>query len=270
MKKLKEEKLAENRTLKVLRSNIENLNNYLKMRDTKPDEQLRIQAIHAHLLEQENRILRDSIVEYNLSVCVGEYDELLGSEAIKLYLSKHEEVRSGKRKSNNNTNDNAADVVTAEPAHQRRNRNEMEVELNREEDSEEIAEKELAINFEEDEIEETARKERRKRQKKKQASIESSDSESREEGEIVEDEEDYDSKICGPMDPAIAIESRIQVYWAQEKEWRKGTVKKWNDQFNMYEIDYDHEKDEEPVLEHLTGPSKEKWMFIRSTRSGLR
>lgn len=81
-----------------------------------------------------------------------------------------------------------------------------------------------------------------------------------------EDREVYENVQCGEKDDSILPGSRIQVYWKGDKCWYKGTVVGWDENRKLYLINYDNEEDLEPMGEHLTGPSKEKWEYARATR----
>lgn len=81
-----------------------------------------------------------------------------------------------------------------------------------------------------------------------------------------DDREEYENAQCGEKDESILPGSRIQVYWKGNKLWFKGTVVGWDDNKKVYLINYDDELDLEPMEEHLTGPSKEKWRYARATR----
>jgi hypothetical protein len=81
-----------------------------------------------------------------------------------------------------------------------------------------------------------------------------------------DDREEYENAQCGEKDEAILPGSRIQVYWKGNKRWFKGTVVGWDDNKKVYLINYDDELDLEPMEEHLTGLSKEKWKYARATR----
>jgi len=88
--------------------------------------------------------------------------------------------------------------------------------------------------------------------------------------EISYDEENdrkhYEEAEYGEYDESIATGSRIQVYWKGEDLWYKGTVRGWDEVDRVYLIDYDNEESLEPLGEHLTGPSAERWDYIRATR----
>lgn len=86
------------------------------------------------------------------------------------------------------------------------------------------------------------------------------------EAEDYDDREQYENAQCGEKDESILPGSRIQVYWKGNKRWFKGTVVGWDDSKKVYLINYDDELDLEPMEEHLTGPSKEKWEYARATR----
>jgi hypothetical protein len=77
--------------------------------------------------------------------------------------------------------------------------------------------------------------------------------------------EHYQNAQCGECDPNIIIGSRIQVYWKGNKEWYGGTIFGWCDNAKQYIIDYDDSKEDGPILEHLTGPHAENWLYIRSS-----
>jgi hypothetical protein len=87
----------------------------------------------------------------------------------------------------------------------------------------------------------------------------------KEEEDIYDDREEYKNKISGEMDPEILPGSRIKVYWKGNGEWYLGRVVRWNETARQYEGDYDDE--DEPILEHLTGPSQENWKFAREKRN---
>jgi hypothetical protein len=82
----------------------------------------------------------------------------------------------------------------------------------------------------------------------------------------IDDKDIYENAECGEEDPSIILGSLILVYWNLENKWFKGKVLRWNKEQKQYEIEYEGEENEEPMLEHLTGPSKEKWEFARQTR----
>ncbi len=81
-----------------------------------------------------------------------------------------------------------------------------------------------------------------------------------------DDTEFYHNAKCGEKDPTISPGARIQVYWKPISAWRRGTVKCWNESAKQYEVEYESDDDEEPLLEHLTGESREKWEYRRDTR----
>ena len=47
-------------------------------------------------------------------------------------------------------------------------------------------------------------------------------------------------------------------------------MKRWNREVRQYEVDYDSDDDPDPMLEHLTGESKEKWDFITTNTRDMR
>src|SRR5688572_14238999 len=97
--------------------------------------------------------------------------------------------------------------------------------------------------------------------KRNEGSNSEEEREGKEKEDMYDDTEEYKNKISGEMDPEILSGSRIKVYWKGNGEWFLGRVVRWNETARQYEVDYDDEA--EPILEHLTGPTKETWKFAR-------
>jgi hypothetical protein len=267
---LENERVNQKLNISTLNTNIANLISYqASLRpETHPKLEETVSSRINHLKDTLNSLIqkgKNTVAEINTR-----FQEMLKfrneSLSVQNYLKRKRGEDAGIEKENENENENENEVE---------NENEDENEsvkkkrkLSKEKEKEKEKEEESDSHFaDEEDIEHYTNMEENERlQSEMQVDDRDEDDDSGEgEGEGDDDEEDdaefYRNAVCGEMDPSIKPDSRIRVRW-KGNDWRRATVKGWNKEARQYEVDYDSDVEPDPLLEHLTGESKEQWEFI--------
>lgn len=244
LKKAEEERYKQKRDKKANNQNKAHLIQFQSLNSSNDLEKKNLEAIINHLTKQISAIIEKSKTTIsNIQQCHEELEILRESESVKIFLNKKELKNLKKRKRNE------------EKEKEKENEEEKEENSEFEEDFVDTEiEKRMEVEFEKESEEEL-------KKKRKTTRGDEDENEKNENEDITRELEDYDNRKCGEEDPSIQPDSRIQVHWRLENKWRVGTVKFWDMQEKMYQVTYDSDDDPEPVLEHLTGESREEWQF---------